>query len=208
MEFFGFTFIMFIGAAVTAAGLLMLILAAFTTSAAWGIASLVVPPAAIAFAITHFNKGKNGFAILMIGIIVFGYGSWDKQRNERDQQLVASHQQEQQVVEPAVVPTTPQIIESGKSEPVTKPSIVPPITRTDAAPDPGAPKYPIINMLDVGKYVGREIRVTTVNGAVRTGELLEAHKDSIVLKYQPKGVATVVEADIKEGEVHLIELLD
>lgn len=207
MEFFGFTFIMFIGAAVITAGLLMLILAAFTTSAAWGIASLVVPPAAIAFAITHFNKGKNGFAILMIGVIVFGYGSWDKQRSERAQELINSRQQEQQVVEP-LVPVTPQIVEPGKTDGATAPSIVPPITRTDAAPDPGVPKYPIINMLDVGKYVGREIRVTTVNGAVRTGELLEVHKDSFVLKYQPKGVATVVEADIKESEVHLIELLN
>jgi len=207
MDFFGFTFIMFVGAAIALAGLLMLIIAAFATSAGWGIASLVFPPAVIGFAVTHFSKGRNGFALLMIGVIVFGYGSWDKRRVERVEQAQAVQEQEQQVVEPVIQPqpATPATTRQPSSEAVPPPPATAP--KTGATGEPGAKKQ-VINIIDANKYIGKIVRVTTVNGAVRTGELLSVNKDGIVLNFRPKGVDTLIKADIKEGEIHLIELVE
>lgn len=208
MEFFGFTFVMFVGAAVGLGGLLMLIIAAFTTSAAWGIASLVFPPAAIGFAITHFSKGRTGFALLMIGVIVFGYGSWDKRRIEHAEKVQAVKEQEQQIVEPEIAPqpASPATPTSQPSpEVVSPPSTVTPSTSTTG--EPGAKKL-VINVIDAHKYIGKIVRVTTVNGAERTGELLAVNKEGIVLNFKPKGVDTLIKADIKESEIHLIELVE
>ena len=80
MDFFGLTFIMFVGAAGALLGYLVLLVTAFTTSAAWGIGSLLVPPAILAFAVSHWGKARSGFAIMMIGVIIFAYGNWDKNR--------------------------------------------------------------------------------------------------------------------------------
>lgn len=207
MEFFGFTFIMFVGAAIALGGLLILIVAAFTTSAGWGIASLVFPPAAIGFAITHFSKGRNGFALLMIGIIIFGYGSWDKRRTEHAEEVQAVKEQEQRVVEPVIQPqpAAPATPSQPSSEAAPPPSVL--TTPTDATGGAGTKKQ-VINIIDAHKYIGKAIRVTTVNGAVRTGELLSVGKDGIVMNFKPKGIDTLIKADIKESEIHLIELVE
>lgn len=207
MEFFGFTFVMFVGAAVGLGGLLMLIIAAFTTSAAWGIASLVFPPAVIGFAVTHFSKGRTGFALLMIGVIVFGYGSWDKRRAEHAEQVQAVTEQEQQVVEPVISPqpTAPATATQPSSE--ATPPVTVPTTPTSATAKPGAKKQ-VINIIDAHKYIGKIVRVTTVNDAVRTGELLSVEEGGIVMNFKPKGVDTLVKANIKESDIHLIELVE
>lgn len=206
MEFMGLTFIMFIGAALASLGLLMLILAAFTTSAAWGIASIIVPPAVIAFAITHFRKGRNGLALLMVGVIVFAYGSWDRTQSERLQQIEATRQQEIAESE-AVVPVMPEP-EAPKAAAIEQPPTVITPPSTNSAGAPVSTNKPIINVQDVDKYVGKILRVTTANGAVRTGELLAVNKEGIEINFRPKGVDALVKADIKEAEIELIELIE
>jgi len=210
MEFFGFTFIMFVGAAIALGGLLLLIAAAFATSAGWGIASLVFPPAAIGFAISHFSKGRNGFALLMIGVIIFGYGSWDKRRIEHAEEVQAVKEQEQRLVEPVIQPQPVAPVAPGQPSSAAVPPPSAPTTPANAPKATGeaAVKSQVINIIDAQKYVGKLVRVTTVNGAVRTGELLSVGKEGIVMNFKPKGVDTLVKADIKESEIHLIELVE
>lgn len=210
MEFFGFSFIMFVGAAIALGGLFMLIIAAFATSAGWGIVSLVFPPAAIGFAISHFSKGRNGFALLMIGVIVFGYGSWDKRRIEHAEEVQAVKEQDQRLVEPVIQPQSAAPVSPGlPSTQATPPpsALAAPTSAPKAASEAGV-KSRVINIIDAQKYVGKLVRVTTVNGAVRTGELLSVGKEGIVMNFKPKGVDTLVKADIKESEIHLIELVE
>jgi len=210
MEFFGFTFIMFVGAAIALGGLLILIIAAFTTSAGWGIASLVFPPAAIGFAITHFSKGRNGLALLMIGVVVFGYGSWDKRRTEHAEEVQAVTEQEQRVVEPVIQPqpAAPTAPGQPSSQTAPPPSVLTAPTNAPDASGGARTKKQVINIIDVHKYIGKVVRVTTVNGAVRTGELLSVGQEGIVMNFKPKGVDTLIKADIKESEIHLIELVE
>lgn len=207
MEFFGFTFIMFTGAVIALVGLLALVMAAFTTSAAWGLASLVIPPLALVFAVTHWSKGRNGFAILMIGVIVFSYGAWDKTRNEQAEAERMAAQQEATVdVTPVPEPEAPDT--AGESAATVPPPATTPADPAKTAPITSSPaQAKIINIIDINKHIGSRIRVTTANGAVRTGVLQEVHSDKIIIDFKPRGVETVIRADIKENEIELIELL-
>lgn len=206
MDFFGFTFVMFIGAAVASLGFLILLFTAFTTSAAWGIGSLLVPPVVLAFAVSHWSKAKNGFAIFIIGIIIFAYGNWD--RNQ-----VSSHPAQE-----TVAPANNDSADIPQSPP--QPAITPPASSPSSAPEPPPTTAPagqasnadsnkplVINIIDAHKYLNREIRVTTDSGKVRVGTLLEVNDSGIVIDYVVKGATGRVKAEISEDQIHLIELL-
>jgi len=214
MDFFGFTFIMFIGAAGVLLGFLVLLVTAFTTSAAWGISSLVIPPVVIAFAISHWHKAKSGFAILMIGVIIFAYGSWDKNQGAA-QQDAAQQAQETIAPIPDATPAPPQAVAPDASHPT--PSTAPAPIQTPAPADTPAPtienqttgdnKPVVINIIDAHKYINHEVRVTTDSGTVRTGTLIEVNDSGIVVDFVVKGATGRVRAHIDEDKVQLIELL-
>ena len=207
MEFFGLTFIMFTGAFIALLGMLILMFAAFSTSAAWGIATLLIPPLSLGFALTHWSKGKNGFAITMIGLIVFSYGAWDRQQKERIQLQESQREEEVRLIEP---PLNKQVDGSTRVAP-TPPGAVsaPPPSSTPAPARPATGIAPsIVNMIDAHKFIESEVRVTTSNGTVRTGILLEVSNGQIVLEYKPKGLDTVIKANINENDIQLIELIN
>lgn len=214
MDFFGFTFIMFVGAAIALLGFIILLFTAFTTSAGWGIGSLVVPPAVIAFAVSHWSKAKNGFAILMIGVIIFAYGSWDKNQMAANQVSSPSAQEtvttDQDTQPLAQQPPVTQDTQNPDA-PVPSAAASPPPT-TAAAPgaDTGGgatPKPTVINIIDAHKYLNHEVRVTTDSGQVRTGTLIEVNDSGIVMDYDVPGATGRVRAEISEDHIHLIELL-
>ena len=119
MEFFGLTFVMFTGAAVALIGLLVLMFAAFATSVVWGIVSLLIPPLAIGFALTHWSKGKNGFAITMIGLVILAYGSWDNERVQNSQ--MAQQAEDALRSEPILTPAEPETDVESSPPPVQSP---------------------------------------------------------------------------------------
>jgi len=212
MDFFGFTFVMFIGAAGILLGYLILLFVAFTTSAAWGIGSLLVPPVALAFAVSHWGKAKNGFAILMIGVVIFSYGRWDKDRapdSQAPEQVIAQPEQE------PIAPTTSAPPEAPQT--TSQPAATPPASPTPPAPEATAPapevsnadtnKPVVINIIDAHKYINHEVRVTTDEGKVRIGTLLEVNDAGIVIDYVVEGATGRVRAEISEDKIHLIELL-
>ena len=205
MDFYGFTFIMFIGAAGALLGFIILLFTAFTTSAAWGIGSLVVPPVVIAFAVSHWSKAKNGLAILMIGVIIFAYGTWDRNQMSASQATEPSVEEStpaEPVPAPAPAPSPPAETQSSESPPVP-PATVPAPQEATA----GSDKPVVINIIDAHKYINREVRVTTDSGKVRTGTLLEVHNSGIVMDFVVKGATGRVRAEIAEDKIHLIELL-
>jgi len=214
MDFFGLTFVMFIGAAGALLGYLVLLVTAFTTSAAWGIGSLIVPPVAIAFAISHWHKAKNGFAILMVGVIIFGYGSWDRNRGA-DQQDSAEPSQETITSVPDTAPVPPQAAATDASP--STPSTAPAPKQSPEPTGTSAPvienreteinKPVVINIIDAHKYINHEVRVTTDAGTVRTGTLIEVNDTGIVVDFIVKGATGRVRAHIDEDKVQLIELL-
>ena len=208
MDFFGFTFVMFIGAAGVLLGFLILLVTAFTTSAAWGISSLVIPPVVIAFAVSHWSKAKNGFAILMIGVIIFAYGSWD--RNQESAQQANEQQSHEAITEvPDATPVPPQVTAPDVSQP--PPSAAPAPTVTPASPADNRAtednKPVVINIIDAHKYIHREVRVTTDSGTVRTGTLVEVNDSGIVVDFVVTGATGRVRAQIDEDKIQLIELL-
>ena len=207
MDFFGFTFVMFIGAAGVLLGFLILLVTAFTTSAAWGISSLVIPPIVIAFAVSHWSKAKNGFAILMIGVIIFAYGSWDRNRSIQQADEQPAHEAITEV--PDSTPVPPQVTVPDASQP--SPSAAPAPTETPApsTDNPAAEesKPVVINIIDAHKYIHREVRVTTDSGTVRTGTLVEVNDAGIVVDFVVKGATGRVRAQIDEDKIQLIELL-
>jgi hypothetical protein len=201
MDFFGFTFVMFIGAAGVLLGFLILVVTAFTTSAAWGISSLVIPPVVIAFAVSHWSKAKNGFAILMIGVIIFAYGSWDKNRQSA-QQVTGQPVHETATGIPDTTPVLPQA--PAPSTTPTTAGTAPPATDNRAAEDN---KPVLINIIDAHKYINRQVRVTTDSGTVRTGTLVEVNDSGIVVDFVVQGATGRVRTQIDEDKIHLIELL-
>lgn len=202
MDFFGLTFIMFTGAAIILLGYLVMLFTAFTTSAAWGIGSLLLPPVVIAFAVSHWGKAKKGFALLAVGAIIFAYGSWDKTQTEK------RAQQEAASVRPDLLPVTPSADTPGAdSAPVGQNSTAAPSAPSADVTATASDKPPVINLLDVKKYLNREVRITLVNGQMRTGTLLEANDEGIVIDYMPMGVDTRVRTQIAEDQIQLIELL-
>jgi hypothetical protein len=214
MDFFGFTFVMFIGAAGVLLGYLILLFIAFTTSAAWGIGSLLVPPVALAFAVAHWSKAKNGFAILMIGVIIFAYGNWDRNQATKSQANGTVEETATQPLQEPVAPannvtqgapqTTPQ------PEPTAPAASTPPPATTAPAPEvsnTGTNKPVMINIIDAHKYINREVRVTTDSGDVRIGTLLDVNDNGIVIDYVVTGATGRVRAEISEDKIHLIELL-
>ena len=208
MDFFGFTFVMFIGAAGVLLGFLILLVTAFTTSAAWGISSLVIPPIVIAFAVSHWSKAKNGFAILMIGVIIFAYGSWDRNR-ESTQQGSAQSVQEAITEVPDTTPVPPKVTVPDASQP--PPSAAPSPTETPApSTDNRAAednKPVLINIIDAHKYINREVRVTTDSGTVRIGTLKGVDDSGIEVDFVVPGATGRVRTHIEEDKIHLIELL-
>ena len=207
MDFFGFTFVMFIGAAGVLLGFLILLVTAFTTSAAWGISSLVIPPVVIAFAVSHWSKAKNGFAILMIGVIIFAYGSWDRNRESAQQ---ADQQQAHEAITeaPDTTPVPPQVAVPDANQP--PPSTAP--TTTPLAPaseqsDAENNKPVLINIIDAHKYINREVRVTTDSGTVRIGTLKGVDDSGIEVDFIVQGATGRVRTHIDEDKIHLIELL-
>ena len=214
MDFYGLSFIMFAGAAVCTLGILILMFAAFRTSAAWGILSLLLPPLALAFGLTHWRVGRTGVAIVVIGFIVFGYGFYDNQRQQKELAL-AKQQQRDASVEVYTPPTTPQTptatppaTTTPQTSTTTPPTITAPVAPPPATVEPGASKAErtIINMIDAHKFVGNEIVLTGKNGSVRSGVLAEVRPRSIVLEYKPKGVDTLIKTEIKEEDIELMEL--
>lgn len=206
MEFYGFTFIMFTGAAITLLGIVILMFAAFSTSTAWGIASLLIPPLSLGFALTHWSKGKNGLFIAVIGLVIFSYGAWDRAHRERVQLRESQSEEAVRLIEPtdgnpddSRTPDRP--VRSGGPG-------APPPSYSPAEPAASNVEPTIINMIDAHKFIDSEVRVTTNNGAVRTGVLLEVRKDQIVLEYKPKGINTVIKADINESDIQTIELIN
>jgi len=215
MDFFGLTFIMFIGAAGALLGFLILLFTAFTTSAAWGFGSLLVPPVVLAFAVSHWSKAKKGFTILMVGVIIFAYGNWDKNQVAKNQvagQAVdqAIDQPVQELIAPANdgAPDTPKSPSQQTASPLVSssptPSATAPVNQASGA-DNGKPR--VINIIDAHKYINREVRVTTDSGKVRIGTLLEVNDSGIVIDYVVQGATGRVKTAISEDQIHLIELL-
>jgi small nuclear ribonucleoprotein (snRNP)-like protein len=213
MDFFGFTFIMFIGAASALLGFLILLFTAFTTSAAWGIGSLLVPPAIIAFAVSHWSKAKNGFVILMIGVIIFAYGNWDKNRAAIKQAATQTEQDTisatQDVMPEQSQPAQPETPAANTPAPSATP-VPPPATVNPPAAeqsDGSSAKPVVINIIDAHKYINHEVRVTTDSGKVRIGTLLEVDDSGIIIDYVVEGATGRVRSHINEDQIHLIELL-
>lgn len=205
MDFYGLSFIMFSGAAVSALGILMLMFAAFRTSAAWGVASIVVPPLALAFGLTHWRAGKTGILIFTIGLIVFGYGFYDQQRLEKE--LALSQQQKRDASVEVYTPPKQAPAEAAPRGSTVAPSVTaPPTPVQPAEPVPQKVERTIINMIDAHKFVGNEIVLTAKNGSVRSGVLAEVKPRTIVLEYKPKGVDTLIKTEIKEEDIEFIEL--
>ncbi|MGW8246911.1 MAG: hypothetical protein ACWGOV_02270 [Acidiferrobacterales bacterium] len=215
MDFFGFTFVMFIGAAGVLLGYLILLFIAFTTSAAWGIGSLLVPPVALAFAVSHWGKAKNGFAIVMIGVIIFAYGNWDRNQATKSQ---AKQVVEETTTQPAQEPIAPvNNVTPGNSQTTPQPEPTAPVAPAPPPPASTAPapqdsstgtdKPVMINIIDAHKYINHEVRVTTDSGDVRIGTLLEVNDKGIVIDYIVTGATGRVRAEISEDQIHLIELL-
>lgn len=211
MDFYGLTFIMFAGTAIIALGILILMLAAFRTSAAWGIISLLLPPLAFAFGLTHWKLGKTGVAIVVIGSIVFGYGYYDRERQQKEMAQSTQEQRDASVeIFTSPAKESPEVAAPGAAT-VSKPPVTPSVSMPSPAvqtTEPAAPKAEktIINIIEANKYVGSEIAVTGKNGVVRTGILIESRPQSIILEYKPKGVDTLIRTEIKEDDIELIEL--
>jgi len=215
MDFFGFTFVMFIGAAVALLGFLMLLLTAFTTSAAWGLGSLVVPPVTIAFAVAHWGKAKNGFAILMIGAIIFAYGNWDKSRVPDKPATVAVDSSAPTASAPDAS-TAPAPATTSAPDNTATPTTPVPQSASTSAPAPKAlqqqsggddTKPQLINIIDVHKYMNSEVRITTDDGVARTGTLIDENDQGLAIDSVVDGATGRVRLTIPEDKIHLIELL-
>ena len=64
-----------LGALVAVAGNILMLVAAFSESAAWGVACLFVPGASFFFVVTHWDRAKRGFGAWLLGLgLLFAAG--------------------------------------------------------------------------------------------------------------------------------------
>ena len=63
-----------IGGLVAFVGSIMILIAAFKTSLAWGFCSLFLPFVILVFTFTHWAEAKKGFLISLAGAVVQGIG--------------------------------------------------------------------------------------------------------------------------------------
>lgn len=184
-------FPMFAGAVIMILGWLMLTLRAFSTSIAWGFGSLVFPPASLGFGVAHFQRGKLGLLICFIGIMVLAVGFHLNKPGAAPATDVGAIEES----------TTTQPDSAEDPDAVPKPEDL-------VKPDPAPSKEPRPFLLaEAPRYLHETIRITANDNTTRTGTLLEAHADKIVVEIKVKGTGGTVRTEIPVTEVRMLEHL-
>ena len=60
----------YIGLAISLVGFIMMLIAAFNESVAWGLGCLLLAPVGLIFVFTHWHEAKNSFFLQLIGFVI------------------------------------------------------------------------------------------------------------------------------------------